>query len=164
MTTAYAPTTTVSSRERALVPTLILVGLVVAVMSSLGAPLIPSIATASHVSLSAGEWLLTITLLTGALATPIMGRLADGPHQRRVIVSALSVVLAARVLAAVTSNFSVLVVARGAAGARPRAHARNHGRRAAPPARCPFRRDHRDAVGHCGGRCRTRLPDHRPAR
>ena len=32
------------ARERALVPTLILVGLVVAVMSSLGAPLIPTIA------------------------------------------------------------------------------------------------------------------------
>src|ERR1700693_2851518 len=80
-------------RERALVPTLILVGLVVAVMSSLGAPLIPAISAASHVSLSAGEWLLTITLLTGALATPIMGRLADGPHQRRVILVALSIVL-----------------------------------------------------------------------
>ena len=62
-------------------------------MSSLGAPLIPSISAASHVSLSAGEWLLTITLLTGALATPIMGRLADGPHQRRVILVALGIVL-----------------------------------------------------------------------
>ncbi len=103
-------------RERALVPTLILVGLVAAVMSSLGAPLIPSIATASHVSLGAAEWLLTITLLTGALATPIMGRLADGPHQRRVIVLALSVVLVGLVLAATSSSFSVLVAARGLQG------------------------------------------------
>ncbi len=103
-------------RERALVPTLILVGLVVAVMSSLGAPLIPSISAASHVSLSAGEWLLTITLLTGALATPIMGRLADGPHQRRVILIALGIVLVGLILAATSSSFPVLVAARGLQG------------------------------------------------
>lgn len=103
-------------KDRALVPTLILVGLVVAVMSSLGAPLIPSISAASHVSLSAGEWLLTITLLTGALATPIMGRLADGPHQRRVILVALSIVLVGLVLAATSSSFPVLVTARGLQG------------------------------------------------
>jgi MFS family permease len=105
-----------SGRDRAMVPTLILVGLVVAVMSSVGAPLIPSIAEASHVSLSAGEWLLTITLLTGALATPIMGRLSDGPYQRRVIVGALSVVLVGSLLAAVTSVFSLLILARGLQG------------------------------------------------
>ena len=77
--TAGPPT----GRDKAMVPTLVLVGFVVAVMSSVGAPLIPSIAKASHVSLSAGEWLLTITLLTGALATTIMGRLADGPIATR---------------------------------------------------------------------------------
>ncbi|HEX4018297.1 MAG TPA: MFS transporter [Frankiaceae bacterium] len=103
-------------KERSLVPTLILVGLVVAVMSSLGAPLIPSISAASHVSLSAGEWLLTITLLTGALATPIMGRLADGPHQRRVILVALAIVLVGLILAATSSSFPVLVAARGLQG------------------------------------------------
>jgi MFS family permease len=105
-----------SVRDRATVPTLILVGLMVAVMSSVGAPLIPTIAKASNVSLSAGEWLLTITLLTGALATPIMGRLADGPSPRRVIVSALSVVLVGSILAAVTSVFPLLILARGLQG------------------------------------------------
>jgi MFS family permease len=105
-----------SLRDKATVPTLILVGLMVAVMSSVGAPLIPTIAKASNVSLSAGEWLLTITLLTGALATPVMGRLADGPYPRRVIVFALSVVLAGSILAAVTSVFSLLILARGLQG------------------------------------------------
>jgi MFS family permease len=115
--TAVASTTDHSAlRKRALVPTLILVGLVVAVMSSLGAPLIPSISAASHVSLSAGEWLLTITLLTGALATPIMGRLADGPHQKRVILAALIIVLVGLVMAATSSSFPVLVAARGLQG------------------------------------------------
>jgi MFS family permease len=105
-----------SSRDRAMVPTLILVGLVTAVMSSVGAPLVPSIAKASHVSLSAGEWLLTITLLTGALATPIMGRFSDGPYQRRVIVASLGVVLVGSVLAAMTSAFPLLILGRGLQG------------------------------------------------
>ena len=74
-------------------------------MSSVGAPLIPSICAASHVSLGTGEWLLTIALLTGALATPIMGRLADGPHPRRVIARLRSsVVLVGSVLAAVDQH------------------------------------------------------------
>ena len=103
-------------RSRLLQPTLILVGLIVAVLSSLGAPLIPSIAADSHVSLSTADWLLTITLLTGALSTPVLGKLSDGPHQKRVITFALAVVLAGSVLAALTSTFALLVVARGLQG------------------------------------------------
>ena len=85
-------------------------------MTSLGAPLIPSIAQSDHVSLSAGEWVLTAALLTGALATPAMGRLADGPAKRRVIVVALAVVVAGCVLSALSTSFPLLVVGRGLQG------------------------------------------------
>jgi predicted MFS family arabinose efflux permease len=101
---------------RLLVPTLISVGAVVAAISSLGAPLIPSIAAANNVSLSTAQWVLTAALLTGALATPVMGRLADGPHQRHVILVTLSVVLVGSVLAAVSPTFLVLVIGRGLQG------------------------------------------------
>jgi MFS family permease len=103
-------------RSRLLQPTLILVGLIVAVLSSLGAPLIPSIAADSHVSLSTATWLLTITMLTGALSTPVLGKLSDGPHQKRVITFALVVVLVGSAMAALTSTFALLVVARGLQG------------------------------------------------
>ncbi len=103
-------------RTRALVPTLVLVGAVVAIVSSLGALLIPSIAQADHVSLSTAQWLLTAALLTGALATPIMGRLADGPRQRDVILGALAVVLVGCVLAAVSDRFIVVVAGRALQG------------------------------------------------
>ena len=98
-----------SPRMKAMVPTLVLVAALVAIVSSLGAPLIPTIAQADHVSLSTAQWLLTAALLTGALATPIMGRLADGPRQRDVILVALSVVLVGCVLAAVSDQFLVVV-------------------------------------------------------
>ena len=88
----------------------------VAVVSSLGAPLIPSIAQSDHVSLSAAEWVLTATLMTGALATPAMGRLADGPRKRRVVEVALGAVLVGCVISAVSTGFAVLVVGRGLQG------------------------------------------------
>src|SRR5580692_7238941 len=105
-----------SLRWRLLVPTLVLSGSLMAVVSSLGAPLIPTLARADGVSLSTGEWILTITLMTGALATPVMGRLADGPRQRAVILVALAAVIAGCVVSAVSSGFTVLIIGRALQG------------------------------------------------
>ncbi len=103
-------------RQRTTLPVLVSVAALVAVVSSLGAPLIPSIARADGVSLSTAQWLLTAALMTGALATPAMGRLADGPRKRRVVVVALAVVLAGCVLSALSTNFWIIVVGRGLQG------------------------------------------------
>ncbi|MGA2835134.1 MAG: MFS transporter [Acidimicrobiales bacterium] len=103
-------------RPNLLVPSLVFVGLVVAVVSSLGAPLIPTVARIDRVPLSTAQWVLTAALLSGALATPVMGRLADGSRQRAVIAVTLSVVLVGCVLAAVSTSFVVLVVGRGMQG------------------------------------------------
>jgi predicted MFS family arabinose efflux permease len=102
--------------QRAALPVLVGVTGLVAVVSSLGAPLIPSIAQSYHVSLSAAEWVLTATLMTGALATPAMGRLADGPFKRRVVEVALGAVLVGCVISAVSTGFAVLVIGRGLQG------------------------------------------------
>jgi MFS family permease len=103
-------------RQQLLVPTLVLSGSLMAVVSSLGAPLIPTLSRVDGVSLSTGEWLLTITLLTGALATPVLGRLADGPRQRDVILIALGAVVAGCVLAAVSNGFTMLIIGRALQG------------------------------------------------
>jgi MFS family permease len=87
------------------------------VISSLGAPLIPTLARADRVSLSTGGWILTSTLLTGAVATPVLGRLADGSRQRTVIIATLCTVLAGCVLSAVSGSFTVLIVGRALQGA-----------------------------------------------
>jgi predicted MFS family arabinose efflux permease len=127
MATAFEPRGTGSSeriradelaspRRRLLVPTLVLSGSLMAVVSSLGAPLIPTLSRADGVSLSTGEWILTITLLTGALATPVMGRLADGPRQRAVILTGLGVVVVGCVLSAVSNGFTVLIIGRALQG------------------------------------------------
>src|ERR1700685_1408497 len=105
-----------SLRRRLLVPTLVLSGSLMAVVSSLGAPLVPPLSQGYGVSLSTGEWILTITLLTGALATPVMGRLADGPRQRAVILVALGAVVVGCVLSAVSNGFTVLIIGRALQG------------------------------------------------
>ncbi|SCG72745.1 Predicted arabinose efflux permease, MFS family [Micromonospora inositola] len=102
---------------RGLVPTLIFMGIVVAVVSSLGAPLIPKIATADGVSVTDAQWALTITLLVGAVATPIMGRLGDGPARRTVMLAGLVLVTAGSALAALPTGFATLLVGRGLQGA-----------------------------------------------
>lgn len=105
-----------SWRVRALVPTLVFLGMVVAVVSSLGAPLIPAIASTYGVSLGAAQWSLTITLLVGALATPTIGRLGDGPRRKAVILIALIGVVAGSMLAALPLGFPALIIGRGLQG------------------------------------------------
>ncbi|MCU7827008.1 MFS transporter [Kitasatospora sp. DSM 101779] len=108
--------TDASGRQRALVPVLVFLGTVVAVISSLGAPMIPTIAAVDHVSLSDAQWSLTVTMLVGAVATPVMGRLGDGPHRRTVMLAAAATVLAGSVLAALPLGFGALVTGRALQG------------------------------------------------
>lgn len=103
-------------RERALVPVLVFLGMVVAVVSSLGAPLVPTIAELNDVSLATAQWSLTITFLVGAVATPILGRLADGPWRRQVVLIALAVVVLGSALAALPLGFTALLLGRAMQG------------------------------------------------
>jgi predicted MFS family arabinose efflux permease len=106
-----------SSRElRLLVPSLLFIALVVAAVGSLGAPLITSVATTFHVSLASAQWTLTITLLSGAIATPLLCRLGAGPHRRSTILATLAVVVAGSVLTVCPLPFAWLLVGRAAQG------------------------------------------------
>ena len=60
---------------------LLLIGVVMAVVGSVGGPLITSVATTLHVSLAAAQWTLTVSLLTGAVSTPVLGRLGSGARR-----------------------------------------------------------------------------------
>jgi len=86
------------------------------IITSLGAPLITTVAQSDHVPLSTAEWMLTVTLLTGALATPIMGKLADGPHQHKVILYSLAIVIVGLIIAALSQNFDELLFGRSLQG------------------------------------------------
>lgn len=105
-----------TSQPRGLVPVLLFVGTVVAVISSLGAPLIPAIAAGLGTSLADAQWALTVTLLVGAVATPVIGRLGDGPHRRTVVLVVLAVVTVGGVLAALPLGLGWLITGRALQG------------------------------------------------
>ncbi len=102
--------------EGRLLSTLVLITLVTAVVSSLGAPLVPAIADSYEVSLAAAQWALTATLLVGAVSTPILGRLGSGTARRPVIVGGLAVVLLGAVLSALPFGYGGLVAGRALQG------------------------------------------------
>lgn len=111
--------TTVLTEERrasALPPVLVLTTLVVSVISSLGAPLIPTIARVFHESLTTSQWSLTVGLLSGAVSAPVMGRLADGRYRRATIVGGLAAVTLGGVIAALASSLGMLIVGRALQG------------------------------------------------
>jgi MFS family permease len=107
---------TADASPRALVPVLIFIGTVVAVISSLGAPLVPAVAETMGASLPDAQWSLTVTLLVGAVATPVVGRLGDGRHRRTVMLAVLAVVTLGGVLAALPLGLGWLVAGRGLQG------------------------------------------------
>ncbi|WP_235734586.1 MFS transporter, partial [Nocardioides alcanivorans] len=96
-----------------LVPALIYSALCTAIVSSLGMLLVPSIAADMDVSVSTAQWMLTVNLLVGAIATPVMGRLSDGPHKKRLLLVSLVVILIGSVTAATAPNFTVFLIGRG---------------------------------------------------
>ena len=103
-------------QARALTRTLLLIALVVAVVGSLGAPLITSVATTLRVSLDAAQWTLTIALLTGAVATPVLGRLGTGPRRRPVVLGTLGVVAAGSAATVLPLPLGALLAGRAAQG------------------------------------------------
>jgi MFS family permease len=103
-------------RQAALAPVLVLTTTVVALISSLGAPLIPSISAHLHVPLSTAQWSLTVTLLVGAVSTPVMGRLGDGPRRREAIIAGLAAVTLGGIIAALAPSMALLVAGRGLQG------------------------------------------------
>ncbi|MGW4468022.1 MFS transporter [Micromonospora sp. NPDC004704] len=104
------------SKARLLFPALMFIALVVAAVGSLGTPLITSVATTLHVSLDSAQWTLTIALLSGAVATPVLGRLGAGPHRRATILVTLAVVVAGSTLTVLPLPFAWLLAGRAAQG------------------------------------------------
>lgn len=97
-------------------PTLVLLTTVTAVVSSLGAPLIVAIARRYDVVLTDAQWALTATLLAGAVATPILGRLGAGRLRRPAVLGGLAVVTLGSALGALPLGFGALVAGRALQG------------------------------------------------
>ncbi|MFJ4923729.1 MFS transporter [Streptomyces sp. NPDC088725] len=102
---------------RFLVAVLAFCGVVVAVMQTLVVPLLPHIPALTGATPTAASWLVTITLLTGAVCTPVLGRVGDMYGKRRVLLASLGVLVAGSALCALSSQIGVLIAGRALQGA-----------------------------------------------
>lgn len=91
-------------------------GMAVAFQQTLIVPLVSDLPEIFGTTLDTSSWLLTITLLTGAVATPIVTKLADMHGKRRMIVLALSVMVAGSLLLALTTSLAAAMVGRALQG------------------------------------------------
>jgi MFS family permease len=99
-----------------LVAVLVFLAVVSTAVASLGAPLLVSIAQVEHVSLASSQWSLTITLLVGAVAVPLLDRLGDGRHRRATTLAGVAAVTAGCVLSAVPAGFALMLTGRAFQG------------------------------------------------
>ncbi|MFE2384925.1 MFS transporter [Streptomyces misionensis] len=108
-------TTTEEPRGKAsgaVVPVLAFAGIVVAVMQTLLVPVIKDLPQLLHTAPSNATWVLTSTLLSGAVATPIMGRLGDLYGKRRMLIASLAVMVIGALVSAFTSQLLTMIVGR----------------------------------------------------
>ncbi|WP_340684802.1 MFS transporter [Amycolatopsis coloradensis] len=103
-------------RDGRLSAALVCTALAGAVIGSVGAPLITPVATGMHVSLDAAQWTLTVTLFSGAIAGPVLGRLGGGPYRRTTILVTLALVMAGGLLTVLPLPYAALVIGRGLQG------------------------------------------------
>lgn len=92
-------------------------GLAVSLMQTLVVPLLPRFPQLLGASTSTVTWLVTATLVAGAVCAPVLGRLGDMYGKRRMLLVALGLVAAGSALGALAPGVEVLIVARVLQGA-----------------------------------------------
>jgi len=91
-------------------------GIVVSLQQTLLLPLLPDLPRLLDTSADSASWLVTATLLSGAVATPTISRLADMYGKRRMMVLSLGVAVAGSLLGALSQALPLLIGARALQG------------------------------------------------
>ena len=95
---------------------LCLSGTVVSLQQTMVVPLLPDFPKILNASPDDVSWLVTSTLLTSAVATPIVSRLADMFGKRRMMIVAMIMMVIGSVIAALGGGFLPLVIGRSFQG------------------------------------------------
>jgi len=93
-----------------------LAALLVALSQSVLIPVIGTLPAVLGTSTSNVTWLLTSTLLVGAVSVPLMGRLGDMFGQRLLLLVAVGALTAGSLLTAVTDDIALLILGRAIQG------------------------------------------------
>jgi len=105
-----------AARPNAIIAVLAAAGTAMALMQTLMVPLVPKLSTLLHTSTSNAFWAITATLLAGAVANPLFGRLGDLFGKRRLLLVALLAQAVGSLICALSSSIGPMVVGRGLQG------------------------------------------------
>lgn len=87
-----------------------------ALAQSLLVPVLPALPAALHTSASTAAWVITVTVLVGAVAVPVLGRLGDLHGTRRLLLVCLAAMVTGSVVAALAPNIGWLITGRAIQG------------------------------------------------
>ena len=93
-----------------------LCGMVSALQFTLVIPLLPEFPRLLDISASDSSWLVTATLLTAAVGTPIIARMADMYGKRRMLLVSLGAMILGSVICALEVSFVTMIVGRALQG------------------------------------------------
>ncbi|CAM2963094.1 MFS transporter [Prescottella defluvii] len=105
-----------TARSGGIVTVLAVAGIVAALMQTLVVPLIGDLPRIFDTSASNASWVITITLLVAAVATPITGRLGDLLGKRRMLLLCTVPLVLGSVTCALATSLAPMVIGRGLQG------------------------------------------------
>ncbi|GGO58231.1 MFS transporter [Streptomyces daqingensis] len=97
---------------KGVVPVLAFAGISVAVMQTLLVPVVAQLPQLLRTTTSDAAWVVTATLLSGAVATPVMGRLGDLYGKRRLILASLGMMVLGSLVCGFSSTLVPMVTGR----------------------------------------------------
>ena len=100
----------------AVITVLCLSGTTVSLQQTMVVPLLPAFQQVLGVSADDASWLVTATLLTSAVATPIVARLADMFGKRLMMLVCIVLMTAGSIVAALGADFATIVAGRSLQG------------------------------------------------
>jgi MFS family permease len=106
-----------AAHPRLILAALAFCGVLVSISQTIVVPLLPELPRITNSSAADVSWLITVTLLTGAVFTPLLGRAGDMYGKRRVLLIALSSMVIGSFLCASSNDLTVLILGRAFQGA-----------------------------------------------
>src|SRR4051812_4180988 len=103
-------------RTNLVVAVLALGGIVVSLMQTLVIPLIPVLPRLLNADPGDATWAITATLLAGAVATPVVGRLGDMYGKRRMLLVSLTSLVLGSVICGLSDSLAPMVAGRALQG------------------------------------------------
>jgi MFS family permease len=110
------PMTASGARASGVIAVLAFGGVVVSVTQTLMVPVLGELPSLLRTSSANAAWVITITLLTGAVSTPVLGRLGDMFGKRRTLLIALGLLVAGSLVSGVASSLLPMMIGRALQG------------------------------------------------